>query len=66
MITASGQYVRTALATVFNYTISLPKIDLRECAAAMLREVVNGFEKETLENGDLIDTGRKAIKSAEK
>ena len=60
-ITASGQYLRTAFSTVLHYTISLPKIDVRECAAAMLSEVVYGFEKETLENGELVVKGKKVL-----
>ncbi|KAA8645640.1 uncharacterized protein ATNIH1004_007059 [Aspergillus tanneri] len=39
----------------------LPHIDLQNIAAALLDQVVNGFEKDTLNNADLICIGRKAL-----
>ncbi|KAJ3577775.1 hypothetical protein NPX13_g2796 [Xylaria arbuscula] len=39
----------------------VPKVSLQEMAAALLHEAVNGFEKETLENEDLVRIGAKAL-----
>ncbi|KAI1375089.1 hypothetical protein F4677DRAFT_423143 [Hypoxylon crocopeplum] len=39
----------------------VPNVDLPEVAAALLNQVVNGFEKDTLKNDDLIRIGRKAL-----
>ncbi|KAI0846045.1 hypothetical protein F5Y00DRAFT_264939 [Daldinia vernicosa] len=36
-------------------------IDLREFAAALLDQVVNGFEKDTLLNGDMVQIGPRAL-----
>ena len=65
MITALGQYLRTAFATVMKYAISLPNVNVSEISAAMLHEVVHGFEKEPLENDDLVRIGRMALRGAE-
>ncbi|PHH86636.1 hypothetical protein CDD83_9945 [Cordyceps sp. RAO-2017] len=43
--------------------IGLPKIDVREVAAALLDQAVNGFEKETLENEDLARIGQRALET---
>ena len=64
-ITASGQYLKTMLATVLKIVMSLPNVDVGEISAAMIHEVIHGFEKETLENADLVRIGRQALKSAE-
>ncbi|RYP89866.1 hypothetical protein DL770_004018 [Monosporascus sp. CRB-9-2] len=39
----------------------LPKIELRDFAAALLDQVVNGFEKDTLSNDDMIRIGQSAL-----
>lgn len=39
----------------------LPHIDLPDVAAALLDQVVNGFEKDTLKNDDMIRIGQKAL-----
>ncbi len=38
----------------------LPHIELSDIAAAMLDQIVNGFEKDTLSNADMIRIGQKA------
>ena len=65
LITAPGQTLRTIVVTVLNYVASVPKIDVAEVSAAMLHEVIHGFEKEPLENDDLVRIGRQALKIAE-
>ncbi|KAL8801123.1 MAG: hypothetical protein Q9182_004675 [Xanthomendoza sp. 2 TL-2023] len=62
-ITESGRYLRTFLAMIFYHVFSLPRIDLEECARAILHQVLQGFSKETLENEDLIKIGRQKINS---
>lgn len=42
--------------------ISLPLIDIREISAAAISAAVHGFEKDTLDNDDLIALGRKELK----
>jgi hypothetical protein len=37
-------------------------IALSEIAAAMLQQVTEGFEKEPLENGDLVRIGREILR----
>lgn len=37
------------------------KIGIRELVAAFLQQVGNGFDKEPLENKDLIEIGKKAL-----
>lgn len=39
----------------------LPLVELRDIVAAMLDQVVNGFEKDTLSNDDLVRIGKKAL-----
>ncbi|MCJ1399425.1 hypothetical protein MMC11_002627 [Xylographa trunciseda] len=64
LITAPDRILRTIGATVLSYTMSVPKIDVRDISAAMLHQVVHGFEKEPLENNDLVRIGRQALKAA--
>jgi len=65
LITAPGQILKTMRATVLKYVMSLPNVDVAEISAAMLHEVIHGFEKEPLENDDLVKIGRQALKMAE-
>jgi hypothetical protein len=39
----------------------LPSIELREIAAALLDQVINGFEKDTLSNDDMVRSGQKVL-----
>lgn len=45
--------------------MSVPIADVGEISAAMLHEVMHGFEKEPLENDDLVRIGRQALKTVE-
>lgn len=65
LITASGQYLKTIGATLMKYVISVPIVDVAEISAALLHEVIHGFEKEPLDNDDLIRIGRQALKIAD-
>lgn len=53
--------MQTALATVLKYIMSLPSVDVKECSAAMLQEVVEGITKDLLSNEDLVETGRQEL-----
>lgn len=50
-----------ALQTVGRSMIGLPKIQLNEVAAALLDQAINGFDKETLMNEDLVRIGQRAL-----
>lgn len=39
----------------------LPHIDLTDIAAALLDQVINGLEKDTLSNDDLVRIGKAAL-----
>ena len=64
LITAPGQILKTVAATVLKYVISLPNVGVTEISAAMLHQVINGFEKEPLENDDLVRIGRQALRDS--
>ena len=53
------------VATALNIVMGLPKIDVGEISAAMINEVMHGFEKDTLENADLVRLGQQALKATE-
>lgn len=65
LITTPGQFLKTVFATIMKYVMSLPSVDVKEISAAMLHEVVHGFEKEPLQNDDLVRIGRQALEGAE-
>lgn len=45
-------------STIMRSLIGLPRVELDEIAAALLDQAVNGVEKETLLNEDLVRIGR--------
>jgi len=57
-ITKPGNYLNIAFATVLKWAGLVPNISVTEVAAAMLDQVINGFEKEPLMNDDLVRIGR--------
>ena len=63
LITTRGQYLKTIFATFLQYVMSVPNIDVSVISAAMLHEVIHGFEKEPLGNDDLVRIGNQALKS---
>jgi hypothetical protein len=42
--------------------IGLPSMSVRECAAGMIREIVGGKTRETLQPADLVRIGREELK----
>ena len=63
-ITARGQILKTLTAMALKFMVSLPSLDIKEVSAAMLHQITNGFEKEPLENADLVRIGCQALKDA--
>lgn len=53
--------VYTGLKTIFGTILGVPNVGLEEIAAAMLEQAVNGIEKDTLLNEDLVRIGRKVL-----
>ncbi|MCJ1413748.1 hypothetical protein MMC32_000072 [Xylographa parallela] len=64
LILGPGQYLRMVGATIMKYAMSVPNLTVEEISAAMLDEIINGFQKETLENDDLVRIGRQALAKA--
>ena len=64
-IAGSERYWKTIAATALNVVMGLPKVDVGEVSAAMIHEVMHGFEKETFENADLVRIGQQALKGTE-
>jgi hypothetical protein len=64
IITSSITVGRAAVAAIYGFanlfTDSLANVSRKACAAAILQQVVHGFEKETLSNADLVRIGRAA------
>ena len=60
-ISSSTFSTRSIMAFVLKWTVSVPSVTVNECSAAMLDQVVNGFEKEPLMNEDLIRIGRRVL-----
>ena len=65
LIIGPGQYLKMVGALYVKYVMSVPNVTVAEISAAMLHEIINGFEKEPLENDDLVRIGRQVLTSAE-
>ncbi|KFY40151.1 hypothetical protein V494_03624 [Pseudogymnoascus sp. VKM F-4513 (FW-928)] len=67
IIDAPGRtgFVTRAVGSVGRAIISLPILDVGEIAATLLQQAINGIEKETLLNDDLVRIGQKVL-AAEK
>jgi hypothetical protein len=50
-----------AVSTVGRSIIGLPLVGVSEIAATLLEQAINGIEKDTLLNDDLIRIGQKAL-----
>ncbi|KAI1457874.1 hypothetical protein F4805DRAFT_158284 [Annulohypoxylon moriforme] len=63
MIDAPGKstMVMNAVKTVGRSLIGLPKVDVSEISATLLDQVINGFEKDTLQNEDLVRIGQEIL-----
>lgn len=59
-ITAPGQILRSITGTMIQLAAGIPSISVVDLAAAMLDQVVNGFEKDPLMPEDLIRIAKKA------
>jgi hypothetical protein len=67
LIVKPGNLLNTAFATIMEFTGIVPKVAVTETAAAMLDQVIVGFEKEPLMNDDLVRIGQRVLsKSAGK
>ncbi|KAJ6475255.1 putative nucleoside-diphosphate-sugar epimerase [Mycena vitilis] len=51
-------------ASAVKVVMGIPSVSVPEVAAAMLQQVVDGFEKEPLQNADLVRIGRQALQKA--
>jgi hypothetical protein len=49
------------MATVLKWTGVVTNVSVTEVAAAMLDQIINGYEKEPLQNDDLVRIGRKVL-----
>jgi len=65
VIIGPGQILKWVGAIVLKYAMSVPNVTVAEISAAMLSEIINGFQKETLENDDLVRIGREAATIAQ-
>lgn len=50
-----------ALAYALKWTVSLPSVGVREISTVMLNQSLFGFEKDTLENDDLVRLGESEL-----
>jgi len=63
-ITGKEGIAMSVLGSALRATNLLPSISVQEVAAAMIDQVVNGFEKDPLLNEDLRRIGAKALQGA--
>ena len=63
LILQPGSMLHWLRATVLWWIASVPSISVVETSAAMLEQVLDGFEKDTLMNNDLVRIGQKALSS---
>lgn len=63
LIDAPGKrgVVMSVLSMIGCAVIGLPRVENREVAATLLRQVVEGIEKGTLSNEDLVSIGREEL-----
>lgn len=61
VILEPGASLQSISATLGQEISELNSVGLEHCAAAMLNQALNGFDKETLENADLRTIGEKAF-----
>ncbi|SPO07758.1 uncharacterized protein DNG_10453 [Cephalotrichum gorgonifer] len=61
LILKPGMSMRTMASSVATAIGLFPSVGVVQCAAAMLDQAVNGFEKETLWNSDLQSIGGKVL-----
>lgn len=68
LIDAPGRkgLVMKTMQTIGCSMIGLPKVDVSEIAATLLDQAINGFDKDTLLNEDLVSIGRRAMLDQQK
>lgn len=69
LITSYVDVARSAMTLVLkglSYVTSLSQyVSVQDISTAMLSQSINGFEKETLENGDLVRIGQESLSKKE-
>jgi len=61
LITTPGKILHGAFASAMNFAGIVPNISVNEVAAAMLDQILNGFEKDPLMNDDLARIGKAVL-----
>lgn len=62
LIGAPNRSIFTSIArTIFCTAIGLPRVELGEISATLIDQAVNGIQKETLLNEDLVNIGGKIL-----
>jgi hypothetical protein len=59
LITVPGLQMRSVLAKAASMLVTFPTVDRVDCVAVMLDQVIRGFEKEPLDNADLVEMAKK-------
>ncbi|KAF4628527.1 hypothetical protein G7Y89_g9630 [Cudoniella acicularis] len=67
LINVPGQdsYTASIGKAILCAVVDLPKVDVSQMAACLINQAVEGFEKETLPNGDLVRIGETALAGPE-
>ena len=65
-ITGQAGILRFIMGTAMRWTGAVDTIGVKEVAAAMLHQVVHGFETEPLTNSDMMRIGGKVLDSGQK
>lgn len=67
LVMSSATWTRAAMASVFSavnfFTRAIPNVGVDALSAAVLDQVIAGFEKETLSNADLVRLGQAALEA---
>ncbi|KAJ5650222.1 uncharacterized protein N7484_003945 [Penicillium longicatenatum] len=65
VVTSSTTWTRTVLGSIFGvvnlFTRAFPNVSQSELAAAVLDQAIDGFDKETLSNNDLVRIGQSVL-----
>lgn len=62
LVTGNSTVARSVLGAAVRWTNVIPNVGAEELVAAMLQQVVRGFEKEPLRNEDLRRIGQEALR----
>lgn len=54
MIYAPGEILRPILGTIYQAVVGMQSIRVTDLSRAILNQVINGFEKDTLSDADLV------------